>query len=511
MEKKNIVAAGDIKTAEAVKEVLLKGGNAFDGALAGVFAAYMAEPALTSPAGGGFLMAFNPYTDEEPLLYDFFVETPPLRLKDPEFFAVEVDFGDATQIFHIGAGSVAIPGTVAGLLRVHSERGRLPLKEVLKPALRYAKEGIYLSPLQAGFIKLLEPIFTATEEARKIFAPEGDLINDKKLFKNPDYALFLEKIADQGSWVFYEGEIAEATHHLMVQHRGLLRKEDLARYRVVERKPIKISFEGYEIYLNPPPSAGGILIAFTLKLLEGQDLDPWGSEVYIKNLIEAFYTTNLFRKDYIDGKLHSEGLEKILQEEKIIQTFKAIFKKRLNLWGNTTHLSISDAEGNVVSVTTTNGEGSGYVIPGYGVMLNNMLGEEDLNPRGFFKWDKPYQRLPSMMCPTVVLKDGEVIAALGSAGSNRIRSAIVQVLLNLLHFHFHPQEAVDKPRLHVEGNTVYLEPPLGEKFKSLIEGLYKVQPFKEKSMFFGGVQVVAPPQGEGGADPRRGGVVLVFP
>ena len=513
MFERNIVAAGDRLTAEAAKEVMLKGGNAFDGAVAAVFAAYMSEPALTSPGGGGFLMAYSP-EEGEPLLYDFFVDSVPLRLppEEVDFRAIEVDFGDEKQVFHIGMGSVAVPGVVAGLLRVHAERGRLPLEEVLKPAIRYAREGIYLSRRQAGFLRLLKDIFTYSPEAREIFAPDGDLVDDRRPFKNLPYGDFLELLATEGIDVFYAGEIADRIDTLSVERRGLIRKEDLLRYKTVERKPLKIEFRGLEIYLNPPPSAGGILIAFTLLLLENEDLSAFGSKEHISKLVEALYTTNTFRREHIDGNLHREGIENLLRDGKLLNRYRELFKERLNLWGNTTHIAVSDREGNIASVTTTNGEGSGYVIPGFGVMLNNMLGEEDLNPQGFFKW-APYIRLPSMMCPSVVLKDGQPLLALGSAGSNRIRSAIVQVLLNALVFNMHPQEAVDKPRLHLEGEKLYFEPGFGEEVLDLAKRVFGEQNvvlFREKNLFFGGVQAVAPPLGEGAGDPRRGGVVLTF-
>ncbi len=504
---RNIVAAGDIKTAKAIEEVIRKGGNAFDGAVAGVFAAYMCEPALTSPAGGGFLMAYS-HGDKEPTLYDFFVETVPKRVEPYDFFPVEVDFGDAVQVFHIGMASVAVPGVVGGLLELHRERGRLPLEEVLKPAVRYAKEGVYLSELQASFVKLLEPIFTATEYSREVFAPEGRLIDSKEKFKNDAYAEFLELLVAEGERAFYEGEIADRVEELSVKHRGFIRKGDLKGYRVERSKPLKVVFKNYEVYLNPPPSAGGILIAFTLGLLESADLGEWGSLKHISRLVEAMATTNLYRREFVDGKLHGWKPDDFPNGE-ILKRFLSVFEERLNRWGNTTHIAVSDAEGNVVSVTTTNGEGSGYVIPNFGVMLNNMMGEEDLNPEGFFKW-KPKVRLPSMMCPTMVFKNGEPLLALGSAGSNRIRSAILQVLLNALVFNLPLQDAVDRPRLHLEGDTLYLEPSLGEEFERLIDEIYTVVRFRKKSLFFGGVQAVSPPLGEGGGDKRRGGVVLVF-
>jgi len=501
---KGAVAAGDRLTAQAAAEILKAGGNAFDAAVAAGFAAPMAEPALTSAGGGGFLLAVSP--GEEPLLYDFFVDVPPKRVENPEFYPITVDFGDAKQVFYIGAGSIAVPGFVAGLLRVHAERGKLPLREVLAPAISYAREGIFLSPIQASFVKLLEPIFTATPEAREIYAPDGKLIDETRPFKNPDYADFLELLIKEGQWVFYEGEIADAIEEISIKRNGLIRKEDLARYKVVEREPLKFSFRGKEVYTNPPPSSGGILIAFTLKLLNGVELGKWGSVEHLGALIEAFATTASFRERFINGHLHDEGIEKILEDEEIFSTYESLFKKRLNLWGNTTHLSILDSEGNGVSMTTTNGEGSGVVIPEAGVMLNNMLGEEDLNPNGFFKWP-PYVRLPSMMAPTGVLKEERVELLLGSAGSNRIRSAIVQVILNFLVFKFDIKKSIDCPRIHFENGTVYAEPGYSESVLKIVENHYRLIRFKSKSMFFGGVQAVDG-RLSGAGDPRRGGVFI---
>jgi gamma-glutamyltranspeptidase/glutathione hydrolase len=498
---KGIVAAGDRLTAQAGAEALRAGGNAFDAAVAACFAAPMAEPALTSAGGGGFLLAVE--KGKEPVLYDFFVDVPPKRVDNPDFYPVLVDFGDAVQEFHVGAGSVAVPGFVAGLLRVHREKGRLPLKEVLSFAVEYARRGVKLSPLQASFVKLLEPIFTATPEARAVYAPDGELIGSDKPFKNPYYAEFLELLSREGADAFYRGEIARAVDAVSRKRNGLLRLEDLERYEVFERKPVKVKAWGTEIFTNPPPSSGGVLIAFTLKLLERVSLGSWGSVEHAGALIEAMATTEKYRKEQVDGQLHSGELPPLSGE--LFETYAALFERRLNLWGNTTHVSVIDSEGNGAAVTTTNGEGSGVMIPGFGVMLNNMLGEEDLNPHGFFKWP-PYVRLPSMMSPTAVLKGGELELLLGSAGSNRIRSAVVQVLLNYLYFKEPLHRAVSLPRLHYERGEVFLEPGFPEETVLQVERHYRTKLFSSKSLFFGGVQAVSKLCGAG--DERRGGVAL---
>ena len=501
---KGIIAAGDKLTAEAGAFILREGGNAFDAAIAAILAAPLSEPALTSLGGGGFLLAIQ--KGMFPVLYDFFVDVPPKRVEKPDFFPVYVDFGSTVQEFHIGCGSIAIPGMVAGIMRIHKERGKLPFKEVIKPALNYAKKGIFLSKMQASFVKLLEPIFTATEESRKIYAPDGKLIDENTLFRNPDYAEFLEALSEEGEWIFYEGEIADRIEKLSIENNGLIRKEDLRRYQVEEKDPIYFRFKGYDIFTNTPPSPGGLLIAFTLKLIEDKNLSTFGSIEHLSSLIEAMHSTQLFRREYVDKNIHKAGIEEILEDEKVFEIYKNFFEKRVNLWGNTTHISVMDTEGNGVSVTTTNGEGSGYIIPGTGIMLNNMLGEEDLNPDGFFRWP-PYVRLPSMMSPTVVMKGEDIELILGSAGSNRIRSAIIQTILNKIVFNKTVKEAVELPRIHYENHVVYIEPSFEKEVIKKIEELYETVIFEEKSLFFGGVQAVSKNM-EGAGDPRRGGTTI---
>lgn len=496
---KGIIAAGDRLTAEAGAGVLRKGGNAFDAVVAAVFASYMAEPALTSPAGGGFLLAFE--QGKTPVVYDFFVDVPPYREEEPDFFKITVDFGDALQDFYIGCGAVAVPGNVAGLLRVHKEKGILPLEEVLKPAIKYATEGVNLSILQASFVKLLAPIFTATEGSRRIFAPDGRLIDDKTVFKNHQYGEFLKLLIDKGQWVFYEGEVADRIEELSVRYHGHIRKKDLERYKVVERKPLSFKFKDLDVLTNPPPFPGGILIAFTLKLLENEELVSFGSKEHLLKLVKAMEETQVFREQFVDDGI-SEDFYGFLKEE-----FLSEYKKKVNRFGNTTHVSVIDKEGNAASITTTNGEGSGYIIPETGIMLNNMLGEEDLNPKGFFKWP-PYIRLPSMMSPTIVVENGEPKLVLGSAGSNRIRSAIVNVILNCVVFGMDIKSAVDSPRIHYEKGTVFIEPGFEGKVLEELRKIYKdLVEFSSLNLFFGGVQAVNS-SFQGAGDPRRGGYCI---
>ncbi|UTJ06713.1 gamma-glutamyltransferase [Arcobacter roscoffensis] len=502
---KGVVSAGDTNSAQAGADILKQGGNAYDAALAVMLAAPLTEPLFTSLGGGGFLLGLE--KGKKPELYDFFVQVPKKRVEEPEFYPIYVDFGAAVQEFHIGAGSVAIPGLVEGIYQVHKDKGTLPLSEIIKPAVKYAREGVYLSSMQASFVKLLEPIFTSTKSSMDVYGVDDkNLIDETHLFKNPAYADFLEAFAKEGSKVFYEGVVADEIEKIMKDNDGLILKEDLKNYQCIKREPIDFNYKGYEIVTNPPPSGGGILIAFTMKILEKYDLKDFRSLEYVKGMIEAFNTTSDFRREHVDEFLHDEKLKDILQNDRLIKNYCTTMHSRLNLWGNTTHLSVIDELGNAVSVTTTNGEGSGHVIPSSGIMLNNMMGEEDLNPHGWFAWEEGL-RLPSMMAPTAVLKDGKPELILGSAGSNRIRSAITQTIVNNLDYGKSLHESINSPRIHFEKGSVCMEPDCSQAIRDELEKHYKLQYFDDLNVFFGGVQAV---DGNlnGGCDSRRGAAVI---
>lgn len=502
---KGVVAAGDPRSAQAGADILKEGGNAYDAALAVMLAAPICEPLFTSLGGGGFLLGLE--KGKSPELYDFFVEVPKKRIEEPEFYPIYVDFGAAIQEFHIGAGSIAIPGMIKGIEAVHKEKCTLPMSKIIEPAVKYAREGIYLSEMQASFVKLLEPIFTSTKSSMDVYGmDDGKLIDETHLYKNPQYADFLEEFAKEGAKLFYEGHVADEIEQITKENDGLILKEDLKNYKVIKRTPIDFMYKDYEIVTNPPPSGGGILISFTMKMLENYDLKDFRSFEYVKGLIEAFNTTSDFRKERVDEFLHDEKLKEILSNDRLIKNYCTTMHSRLNLWGNTTHLAVIDEEGNAVSCTTTNGEGCGHVIPSSGIMLNNMMGEEDLNPHGWFSWEEGI-RLPSMMAPTAVLKDGHPKLILGSAGSNRIRSAITTTMINNLEYGMNLHDSINSPRIHFEKSAVCMEPHINDYIKSEISKHYELQYFDDLNVFFGGVQAVNGDL-EGGSDTRRGAAVI---
>jgi gamma-glutamyltranspeptidase/glutathione hydrolase len=238
----------------------------------------------------------------------------------------------------------------------------------------------------------------------------------------------------------------------------------------------------------------------------------WHSAEHLRHLVEVMMNTNQVRKSVLDQSINDEDvLERMLAVEVISQSSKKI-SSRL---GNTTHISITDNNGNSVSMTTSNGSGSGVAVPGTGILLNNILGEEDLNPHGFHKHPIG-MRMTSMMSPTIVLENGQPRLSIGSAGSNRIRSAILQTMSNVLDFGMDIKPAIEVARLHTEGEGSALQLEKGipvEATKKLSEAGHQVSVWKDKNLFFGGVQAVErnPKTGEltGAGDPRRGGVAVV--
>jgi gamma-glutamyltranspeptidase/glutathione hydrolase len=261
-----------------------------------------------------------------------------------------------------------------------------------------------------------------------------------------------------------------------------------------------VPFRGAEVLTNPPPSSGGILIAYCLGLLE-----RLGPKSGPEQLVAAMGAANERRDLAFAESLYEEGVEAGFLDSVGLDLAAA------DLLGSTTHISVLDADGACASVTCSNGSGSGVLVPGTGVILNNMLGEEDLNPAGFHRI-APGRRVPSMMAPTVVLRDGELVLALGSAGSNRIRSAILQTVIRHVEQGFPVAEAVEAPRLHFEQGVVQAEPGIDEAALGRIEARgVPVARRPALNLFFGGVQAVArdPRDGglSGGGDPRRGGAV----
>jgi gamma-glutamyltranspeptidase / glutathione hydrolase len=514
------VACGHPATAAAAQEILAEGGNAFDAALAAFCAACAAEPVLASLGGGGFLLA-QP-AQRAPLLYDFFVQTP-RRQQDPgslDFFPILADFGTATQEFHIGVGAMAVPGAVKGIFAIHRELASLPMARIVEPAVRLARDGVPIRPIDAYLFEVVSPILTVTPESRRLFLDaEGKLIASGERLRQPLLADSLEVLAAEGAALFYEGDFATRLVRLCRESGGLLTEEDLAAYEVIRRTPFVCDYRGHRVVTNPPPSCGGILIGFALALLGAEDparlgngnLDCLGLLARIMDLTNKARVEARLEAANGDGT-EAEAAAERLFDPALLARYNDEVRSHGSFSRGTTHISVVDAEGNLAAMSLSNGEGCGTHLPGSGIMLNNMLGEEDLNRGGFHCWPTG-SRLSSMMAPTLATSAEGSRFAIGSGGSNRIRTAVLQVLVNLLDGGMDMTAATEAPRLHIEGEIANLEgglPPEGAEL--LAQQGYRTIAWPPHNLFFGGVHGVAlSATGDLSAagDPRRGGAALV--
>lgn len=493
-----LVATGHRLVSEAAGAVLRAGGNAFDATLAAGFAAAVAEPMFTSLGGGGFLLARTGRGRE--ILFDFFSDTPGLGLaedrREPHMLPVTVHFPASDQIFKIGFGSVAVPGTLRGFLQVHHRLCRLPLREVIAPAVDLARGGVELTEHQAYVIALLEPINSLTPEGRALYAPGGRCLRRGERFVNRDLANFLETLPEFGGRDFYEGSLAARIGRDVREGRGDLGRLDLAAYRVIERDPLVMRYGAHQLLTNPPPSFGGCLIAHSLGLHRTCELSrqTWASGAHLCALIAVMEEIERHRAD---GDPTSP----------LVGTaFDAVAQRVRVATGGTTHISVCDGEGNAASLSLSNGEGSGYIVPETGIMLNNMLGEDDLHPEGF-EPSPPGRRVASTMSPCILLRDGEVVLIVGSGGSKRIRTTLVQVLTAVVDFSKSVREAVDAPRIHWDGEMVQVEPGFSAQALAAVRRRWRVNLWSERNLYFGGAHAVDP-RGEAAGDPRRDGHAL---
>jgi gamma-glutamyltranspeptidase/glutathione hydrolase len=514
-KRKGAVAAGHADSAAAGRAVLEAGGNAVDAAIATAFAACVAEPTLTGLGAGGFMLIHSAKRSTQTLL-DFFVAMPgqSLRKKKRELaklIPVPVDFGQTVQLFQCGPASVAVPGFAAGLCAAHAAYATMPLRVLIEPAQELAKRGVVQTRQQEFLNRILYPILSLSKENASLFTGSSGPLAEGETFQVPELADTLEEIAVTRGRSLYEGDLAAALLTELDRGGGYITKADLEQYEVVERQPVRARYRDAEISTNPPPSSGGALIAHTLRLLDGFALGrlEWQSPAHLRHLIEAQISTAQARQTRFDAHVHEEEvLDRLLAEE----LMAADAGRLSNRLGNTTHLSVVDAAGNAVSMTSSNGSTAGVVVPGTGILLNNMLGEEDLNPGGFHKHPAGL-RLPSMMSPTIVLKGDRPTLVLGSAGSNRIRSAIIGVITARMDFGKSISEAVEAPRVHVEAGKAQLEGGLPSATAAALSASgYSISLWKDPNLFFGGVQAVGiGPKGEltGHGDSRRSGACLV--
>lgn len=441
------VAAGHRLTAQAAETTLQQGGNAYDAIIAAVLMSFVSEPLLSSPGGGGFLMVSGP--GQTPKLLDFFSNNPlidssNLAPSDWDFYPISGNFGDKSQEFHIGRAAAALPGVVAGIFKAHEKLASMPLTQLALPAIEAAAKGIEVNRQQAFVAKILTPVISASQEAEQLY--HG--LTHGAVWKNKQLADFLDTLSKSDTDWFYRQPMSAKMYD---SADCLLQANDFARYKCVIREPLLIQCGDYRVLTNPTPSTGGLLIADQLKHCQNTATQ--------QPVFDAMFA---------------------MEQNK---------NKRLSTVSRgTTHISVTDNRGHLAALTISNGEGNGFVVPDCGFMMNNFLGESDINSEGFFNWTSG-QRMRSMMAPTIIHHPNNQFA-LGSGGSNRIKTAIYQVAFHLIYNNSLLKTAVERPRMHIENKHLDLEPGFSgadiDHFKNRVD----VTQWQNHNLYFGGVNAV---------------------
>lgn len=511
------VAAGHEETARAAIDILKAGGNAFDAAVTAMATACVVEPVLASLGGGGFLLVHRVNTSDDPVLYDFFTQTPKVRRASDEidFFPILADFGTATQEFHIGAGACATPGMPAGISDIQKDLCRLSPADHFSRAIELARNGVRINDFQSFLFGVVSEIYSRDPESVSCFGENGKLAPLGGIVRNPDLADTFEALSREGYRLFSHGDIGSEIHEFSQLFGGHITINDLAGYRVEKRAPLNFEYRSSRILTNPAPSTGGLLIAFALRLMEKtgygsihETMDAQSNNPDHHALAKIMASTNRARVESGLKDLKADAAD-ILLDGDFLSVYASSVLGRPQASRGTTHISVVDASGNAASATLSNGEGCGRMLPRRGFMLNNMLGEEDINPLGFNAWAEDV-RLCSMMSPSLILEESGSITALGSGGSNRIRTAVLQVISNILDHNMDLEQAIRHARMHYENGILNIEGPCS---KSLIRSLersgWKTLFWEEPNLFFGGVHAARhfPDQGvfNAAGDPRRGG------
>ena len=501
-------SAGTPYAAEAAAEVFRAGGNAADAAVAAAAAVSVTEPLLSSIGGGGFALVRDPNGDAE--LIDFYDTMPGKGLPASAFGAggnpqtVVLKYGAGVNST-VGGASVAVPGALRGWEALLKRYGRLTLAQNLAPAIRLSREGFRLCKTSAMWFQVAEEVLRLTEETRKNFYNGDRVYLEGEEVRFPELADTLEAIGEGGVDLFYKGELARHLSSYILKVGGIITERDLAEYEAVIRKPLTVAYGTGTVYTNGAPSAGGPTLAQMLRIVSGYDLAAIPEDDYVRVMTGAMkYALHDREIAYVDGAENEIVAQRLTSEEYAREQRRRIFGSP-----QTTHVSCVDAGGSAVSITATMGYGSGLVIPGTGIPVNNTLGEPELNPKGFHALE-PGERLISSMSPTILSSELGGLIALGSPGASRIPTAILQTLVGVLDFGMPLESSVLAPRFHAEGDLFAYE--AGAPTADL-DRYEQVLTFEGPNMYFGGVNAVRrTTEGlfEAAADPRRsGGVAFV--
>lgn len=474
-----MVVASNMLASQVGRNVLRAGGNAVDAAIATGFAMAVVHPSAGNIGGGGFMIIRFP--DGWATAIDFREKAP--LAAHPEMFLDE-NGEYSYRIHHDSHLSVGVPGTVAGLALAHQRYGTAGWSSLIGPAIDLAAEGFTLTRSLAHWNGLLAENYSHYPATVAAFSREGDLYEAGEVWRQPDLASTLARIAENGRDGFYAGETARLLVAEMERGGGIITAEDLARYEALEREPIRGTFRGYEVISMPPPSSGGIALVEMLNILEGYELGAMehNSAEYVHHLAEAMRAAFRDRARWVaDSDFADVPVERLTSKAYARRLRGQIDDSRAGTSApeqievapeseETTHFSVVDSDGMAVAVTYTleQGYGSRIVVPGAGFLLNNEMGDFNGKPGlttelGLIGTEpnvaRPEQRMLSSMTPSILTRDGDLVAVVGSPGGRTIINTVLQVLLNVMVFEMDIQAAVDARRIHHQWlpDRLYLE------------------------------------------------------
>ena len=470
---KNGMVVSENKTAtEAGLQVLMEGGNAIDAAVTVGFTLAATFPRAGNLGGGGFMLIYH--ADKKEVNSIDYREKAPLAAHRDMFLDKDgnVD-NEKTRYSHL---SIGVPGTVAGLTAALEKYGTIPLKRAIRPAIELAEKGFPVYPeLRRSLIEVRDRMKSSPESMKIFFKENGEPYSAGEILMQKDLAWSLKQIADHGPDAFYNGAITDRLVSSVKKGGGIITKEDLANYKPVFRTPVKGNYRGYEVYSMPPPSSGGVLVIQILNILKTFPLKKSGHNTAetIHLLVESMKLAFADRSEHLGDPDFTElKVEELLSEyyaEELVKKInRDISTPAQNITpGNslenggkdTTHFTVMDKYGNVVSNTYTLNfpYGSKITANGTGIILNNEMDDFSSKPGvpnaygligGELNSIEPGKRMLSSMTPTIVLKDGNPFLATGSPGGGRIINTVLQMILNVIDFEMNIAEATNAVRIH---------------------------------------------------------------
>ncbi|MBV8553650.1 MAG: gamma-glutamyltransferase [Acidobacteriaceae bacterium] len=534
-----MVVAQEPLAADVGLAVLKNGGNAVDAAIAIGFALAVTHPVAGNIGGGGFMLVR--LADGRTTFLDFRECAPQKATRD---MYIGPD-GNATKDSILGWRSSGVPGSVAGFGAAFEKFGSKPWADLVNPAVALARDGFIVSKTLVESLQRAQQMLASDPESKRIFLRNGNLYQLGDFFKQPELAATLERIADRGVKGFYEGETAERLVAAMAAHGGLITLQDLAGYKVIDRKPLTGTYRNFGIITAPPPSAGGIGLLQILGMLKDTNYASDGpdSAKAVHYEAEAMRRVYADRSEYLgDPDFYVVPVKPLLDPAYLARRRATIaadratpsdlvepgLPKTLNAGvsfhesSQTTHYNVIDAKGNAVAVTYTlnNSYGNGITAPGLGFLLNDEMDDFAAKPGspnmfGMLGSDAnaiaPGKRPLSAMTPTIITRNGKVFMAVGAPGGSRITTGVTEVILDVLDFHMNPQDAVDLPRFHHQWkpDILYLQNGFPEESARALQAMgYEVKPTEGVAR----VEAIVVNNGilEGGTESRLNGKVAGY-